>query len=91
MASGTQDTQPTSVAVQYRQDTGSSANDTPAGAASGAVVKQEPDVDVEHVSKRRKVPSAEAQAAMAIIAATARLPSQVTALLSADLAFFSHV
>ena len=48
-----------------------------APAESSVAVKQEVATDAAPVNKRQKTVSAEAQAAMAIISATARLPSQV--------------
>lgn len=48
-----------------------------AAGPSSANVKQEPEADAMPVSKRQKIFSAEAQAASAVIAATATLPTQV--------------
>lgn len=60
-----------------RSDNISALAGAPADASKSGVIKQDPDAASEPASKRQKAPSAEAQAAMAIISATARLPSQV--------------
>ena len=59
---------------------GSSSNGVPTKASNTAVaMKRELDGKAESIAKRQKILSKESQAAMAVIAATARLPSQVTA------------